>query len=200
VFHHPQTFFVCHPAAKKQLLIGLRGAQSSGEDGRSYLALLLSMTTKNKAYIAIVSVGLLALVIDRVYFTPPAAVAAPAAIAEAVPRSPARTEGGVSEPAADGTISSKLAAVGLPDLQNLTDSFSPSNAWIGGGAQPVVDDFKTTHKLTAVMTSHSGGGAIVNGQLIKLGQTLDGFTLTTINSRTVEFVKGGTKIELSLGI
>jgi hypothetical protein len=157
------------------------------------------MTTKNKAYTAIVSVGLLALVIDRVYFTPPAAAAAPAAIAEAVPHAPLKTDGTSAEPGPEGTIASKLAAVGLPDLQNLTDAFSPSKAWIGG-SQPVVDDFKTTHKLTAVMTSHSGGGAIVNGQLIKLGQTLDGFTLTTINSRTVEFVKGSTKVELSVGI
>ena len=48
--------------------------------------------------------------------------------------------------------------------------------------------FGQRHRLTAVMVSGArGGSAIIDGQLIKVGQSLEGFKLIEVSTRSATF-------------
>jgi hypothetical protein len=159
----------------------------------------MQITNKHKVYVAVVGAAVAAFLIDRAYFTPSAALA----VADLLIHSPPQTDAlnnfetaGFSE----GTIASKLKSISQPNLDQIPDAFAPSHEWINS-VQPTpghLDQFETTHKLSAVLASHNGGGAIINGQFVRIGQTVDGFTLTSINRQSAEFSSRTRKVTLSL--
>jgi hypothetical protein len=172
---------------------------------RAIADLLLSgmnISNKNKIYGAVVCAGVAALIIDRAYFSPHAASAGlrrapeipPAAVeAQPVPELSLTNE---------GTISNRLKSVAISDWNRIYNVFAPSSAWVNS-VEPALarpDQFEITHKLSAVMSSHNGGTAIVNGQFIRIGEIVDGFTLVSVGPRSAVFLKNGKRVELSLGI
>jgi len=86
------------------------------------------------------------------------------------------------------------------------DAFTPDPSW----APPktvedvVIDDgspadvFRLSHELQAVMAGAGGGYAIVNGQGLHIGQTLDGYELVRIDEDAVVFRAEGLLVELVL--
>jgi hypothetical protein len=59
-------------------------------------------------------------------------------------------------------------------------------------------NFRSTHKLSAVMTRRGKALAIVDGRLYAAGQTLDGFTLTKVGLTDATFEGRGTSVTLML--
>ena len=94
-----------------------------------------------------------------------------------------------------------------PTLEDLRDAFCPSRAWIrrvaphAPAAAPENDlaaEFMQTHNLQAVIVCHQGGCAIVDNRVVNVGQELDGFTLTSVTTRTAVFTSDQTRVTLQL--
>jgi hypothetical protein len=159
----------------------------------------MKITNKHKVYVAVVGAGIAALLIDRAYFSPTAALAAPDLLIHSAPQPDVLNNFDTATLSA-GTIAGKLKSIPQPNMDEITDAFAPSREW-ANSAQPSTNrlgEFETSHKLSAVLASHNGGGAIINGQFVKLGQTIDGFTLISINRQSAEFSSKTRKVTLSL--
>ena len=120
------------------------------------------------------------------------------------------------------TLASRLQAMG--ETRRLAyepsgDAFRPSDAWVIASqpkpaasaatakraparAVPKVDHaalFLRRHKLSAVMAKQDRGGmAIVDGKMLALGQTFDGFKLTHVGTADATFTGKGTRVTLKV--
>ncbi|MBL8999611.1 MAG: hypothetical protein JNK25_00575 [Phycisphaerae bacterium] len=65
---------------------------------------------------------------------------------------------------------------------------------------PAIDTTAWTakHKLTAVLKGRNGAVAMIGGQVYRIGDQLDGLTLTSIENQTARFEGPGTAAELSV--
>ena len=72
----------------------------------------------------------------------------------------------------------------------LSDPFKLSKAW-DNGSDALADgrawSFNQKHHLTAVMVSGGRGTAIIDGQLVRLGQSIDGFKLVEVSTKSAVF-------------
>lgn len=175
--------------------------------------------SRNHIVFGSLAVAVTALVVDKLYFSEPSSAQA-SLVSQAEPTPPA-----VNKPEAapvapplpepgEGLISDHLKTVPEIDLAKTGDAFSPSKAWMlfvrpppPPAAPPPppevkVDhtgpDFVAAHKLTGVLESHNGGAVIVDGEMLRVGQTLDGFTLTAVQSTTARFTNGTIVVELTI--
>ena len=88
------------------------------------------------------------------------------------------------------------------------DAFVPPAAWIVvtppdplGNAQTVntrAVDFCKAHRLSAVLQQGRDSMALVDDELIKVGQSIDGFTLTDVGPHSARFIGQGTSALLPL--
>ncbi|MFG0274604.1 MAG: hypothetical protein ACF8QF_06075 [Phycisphaerales bacterium] len=124
-----------------------------------------------------------------------------AAVAEAAPAdTPATTARPVTPRAADGDGNGLAdAARALERLRALTghkrDAFAPGPIWLRAeeAADPdavAIASFETGHRLTSVMLSAADPGAIVNGEFVRIGAEVSGFTLLRVAEREAVFRKG----------
>jgi hypothetical protein len=172
----------------------------------------MKLTRSQKTAIGLLGVALVALVIDRTFFSPSEAGAAPvpAAQAAAAAAEPAAT-GNKQESApvpdaltavlSDALISSKLKSLTGVDVEHVRDAFAPSQQWVTAQRPPVATvappvhnisaDFVAAHRLNAVMASRStagGGEAIVDGQFVRVGQYIGSWRLIGVNKHSATFV------------
>ena len=165
------------------------------------------------------AVAVTALVVNKLFFSQPSSAQA-SLVSQAEPTPPAvnKPEAAPAAPPlpepSEGLISDHLKTVPEVDLTKTGDAFSPSKAWMlfvrpppppSPAAPPPevkVDhtgaDFIAAHKLSGVLESHNGGAAIVDGEMLLVGQTLDGFTLTAVQSATARFTNGTIVVELKI--
>jgi hypothetical protein len=186
------------------------------------------MNKERKIYVAIGGLALAILGADRLFFaaaTSPDSASAglivPASAASA-PGSPARG----APPAIDLEAASlalrtdqslpyrleSFSRANAYDLSAVGDAFLPSEAWQArvkptpspadkSAVQPLdrrIEQFIAGHKLTAVMLNADGGIAMVDGQPLRPGQTLDGFKLVAVHSGQAEFEIEGRTARMSL--
>ena len=85
------------------------------------------------------------------------------------------------------------------------DAFRPGDAWGGFGpaeGAPTISGeasaFADQYKLTATAVSGQGGMAIVNGQCLVVGQSLDGFRLVSVGRESADLVSGELRVRLHL--
>lgn len=91
------------------------------------------------------------------------------------------------------------------------DAFQPPAAWFppppeaapapATAAASKANEFKSKYKLTAVMRSGAtskGGLAVIQGQTIRVGQSIGGFQLKAIQDRSVVVSDGREDVELVL--
>lgn len=89
------------------------------------------------------------------------------------------------------------------------NAFKPPEAWLPEPVEVVeeepepepdrrAENFAAMHRLTAVMSGPSGDLAVIGGQTIRLGQSLDGFTLVAVDSRSAIFREGDVEVTLTL--
>ena len=173
----------------------------------------MKLTTKQKVYAGIAGLGLLAVAADRLLILPHGAAAdAPAPDSYALSSAERRPAAPLPVPAPLSqrpTIADRLDAVAAArrfDLNNVRDAFVPSPAWLAGPGEPTgtglesgrlaAERFRGAHVLTAVVASGEEGYAIIDGQILFIGQVLDGFRLVAVRPRSVILESNDTRIEL----
>lgn len=94
----------------------------------------------------------------------------------------------------------------LNDGAAVRDAFIPAPSWTpvdfepesGSEAALAIESFKRDNKLEAVLVTGDQRCAVVNGQTVYVGQTLQGYRLVSVQERSAEFRAGG--VTVSLGI
>jgi hypothetical protein len=97
---------------------------------------------------------------------------------------------------------------GDADLSPRRDAFSPSPGWgatpssVGGvpdnQALRAAETFQSKHVLEAVLVSGDNRYAVIGGQPISIGQTLDGYRLMTVHERSAVFEAQGVRVKLGI--
>lgn len=194
----------------------------------------MQLTRQQKIYAAVLLIAVVAFGVDRwVIGTGGADDVAISRIkgkTPATPRQPAQRRAAVTQPGArteaalaraQGPSVANLAnrlqeAARLQkqplDLENVTDAFQPSAAFLPVKPQvvyveptpePVVEkrdevaEFTKAHTLSAVMKA-GRGVAIIGTKTVAVGQTFEGFRLVAVTDRTAIFRRGKLKAELRL--
>jgi hypothetical protein len=161
----------------------------------------MKVTKEQKVYLGLLAIGLVALTLDRLVFTPSSAEAADSSSDLLVTHSEPPTA-----PAAKSTASStsnpvaqKLAL--LSESMHLAaaesrDAFTPSAAWVGKPAASTdTKSFEQTHQLSAVIVGRRAA-AMVDGRLIAVGQTIDGYKLVSVIQGAATFQAGDVSVTL----
>jgi hypothetical protein len=155
----------------------------------------MKLTKERKIYAGLLVLAACAFIGDQVFSGPTeAAASADVAVATAPAAKPLA-------PAAEpirSTITTRLAQR-LRALDHdqalsataLSDPFKLSKTWGSGSGSPADGQawsFSQRHRLTAVMVAGArGGSAILDGELIRVGQSLDGFKLIEVSTQSATF-------------
>lgn len=172
----------------------------------------MQMNKQQKVFAAVLGSGLLALGVDRVVFDTPAtgphAAAAAAAFVPALTASSTHDVVALAREALDEApamgepppnLAERLNEVAQqhylpPELGR--DAFAPSDAWMTAiepvrEVKPTHDAdarrFQQSHRLMAIMTPGGRGVVVVNNQAMRVGQRINGFTLTLIEHHQATF-------------
>ncbi len=179
----------------------------------------MKLTQRQKIYVAVLVVAAVGLLVDQVFLGggrpgPEQAVAAPAApaaegatapTAMAVVASPASPAGAGLRSVADRLT--RFAEGGGPSAVAVRDAFLPSKSWLAElspeatkdhQARKLAETFKRTHRLTAVLAGSGGGTAIVDNQCLRVGESLDGFSLQSVGTHSAVFVSGDQRVRLDM--
>jgi hypothetical protein len=171
------------------------------------------MTGKHKAYCVVLGIGVLAFFLDKTLLAPEESVGAqpadtPSGIAVAPSTSPRTSPPSASENHV-ATQLDKIANARQLDLGQMPDAFAEP-AWTSADAVVVdCDDtpateaeaaFRDSHQLTAVMASEDGGTVIINRRALRIGDSIEGFTLVSVTNGAARFSAPGSNrvIELSV--
>ncbi len=175
----------------------------------------MTLTKSRQAYVAILVIGVVALVIDRTLLQPEQAAASAASALQytispstRVPDDPGspRSEGPAPRQVAIARRLEQIAEQHGLDPIGVVAAFRPSPMWLALGEAPVVpsqveslvDRFRKAHTLTAVMGSGDQGWAIVVGRTLLFGRVLDGFTLVSVGARSAVLESGDARVVLTL--
>jgi len=174
----------------------------------------MTLTKKKKSYGCVLMLAVLGFIIDRCFFSPPAASASllvkpTAMLAPQLPATKPPTAKPAAAPADDlhdfSDLSERLrhAAAAAPQR----DPFAPTGVWLDRierksreGKPTPVDEFQKRHHLTAIMIGGHANIAIIDGKPVEPGQSVDGFRLTTLHNQSAEFESSGDKVILKLPI
>jgi hypothetical protein len=169
----------------------------------------VELTSQRTALLAVLGLGALALVADRIFSGP----------GEAQGAGPARATESPSRPAAPPSSSAEVAPgqppllhrmQQLPEAANIDqtsrlDAFKAPRDWLPAtepAHEPVVDvraeKFRSGHRLTAVLTGPAGNFAVIGGVPFAIGQEVDGFILIAVDRRSATFSNDELEVVLSL--
>jgi len=154
------------------------------------------MTPRRKAFIALLAIGAAALAADRLIpgSENSAAEAEPDLVVAQVP-SGAKAASPASAAPATLSLSYRIRGAveqATPDPSS-RDIFRLPLAWIGPQksaelAAPVAQiRFDETHRLTGLILAGGRTGALIDGMLIKVGQSIDGYRLVSVANNTAVF-------------
>lgn len=179
----------------------------------------MKLSKRRQISVALLVLGLVALVVDRAVLeagsTGPAAAAASTTdtgdkgsecediLAELEASVPMLEEACMADRLAE------LAASYPPDGEAVRDAFCPSESWVRpdrpvkAAAAPVAPRsmaarFVATHQLKAIMLSSDGGSAIIGASFVRVGQTVDGFKLLDLTKTTAVLSGYGERATLHL--
>jgi len=177
---------------------------------------MMTLTKSQKVYVAILVIGVVALVIDRTLLQPEQAAAGAASVLQYAISPSTRVSDDPGSPRSEGPAPRQVAIArrleqiaeqrGL-DPTGVVDAFRPSPMWRALGETPagpaaqvesLADRFRKAHMLTAVMGSGDQGWAIVDGRTLFIGRVLDGFTLVSVGSRSAVLESGDARVVLTL--
>ena len=172
----------------------------------------MKVTGKHKVYAALLAAGVIALFIDRASTgTSPAdaAVAETAQVASAPAAVPAPVAVPETRLASASSLAASLRAMMSGEKMNpeaASDAFVPPRSWaplvqaapVPPTIKPPVEDFTKTHVLSALVQSSKGGMAVINGSMTKIGQTVDGYKLTSLSQNYAVFQNGANSVKLQM--
>jgi pyruvate/2-oxoglutarate dehydrogenase complex dihydrolipoamide acyltransferase (E2) component len=179
----------------------------------------MKLTKARIGSLAALGIVLAAFAVDRVFLSsettaprqahaaseplPPAPKAAPAPAVQA----PAEPAAGPARPSAASRLKALAGAENL-DIADFRDAFVPAPAWLAQLKTPEppvhvqetdeAQEFAQRHTLTAVFVIPGGGGAIVNGKTVSVGEELDGFRLVRLSPNSALFQGAKDQVEVSL--
>lgn len=171
-------------------------------------------SSKRKAAFGVLSLAVAALVADKTLLSgkapgPQTASAAQAADKASPPARGADDKHTPSGVALSEWLSQYRVKTGL-DIGSTPDSFNQAR-FIAGAAENIVLadpvalekpdlDFVSSHTLHFVLLSDSPGASVVrvNGRRLRIGDTVDGYTLVKIAPRWAGFEAGGRRVALAL--
>ncbi len=164
---------------------------------------------RQKIFIAVFAIAISGLVLDRVWLLPSQAQ-------EDAPSAPGRPSEGLLLNL-EVTPTSDIPGQKLTDhLRTLSDRYESSDRaqrdafalpsdWGRGGREQDVTGLSTTaavfvqrHQLKAVAALGSRGKAYINDRVVNLGETLDGFTLVSLQEDAALFEREGETVTLEL--
>lgn len=188
----------------------------------------MKVTKQQKIALGVLAAAAMAFVVDRVAFSDSTSTASatPAAVVQTgtampnITRAPApRNAEGSTSVGLTAAMARRLAEVASHEgieQGSCSDGFCPPAEWFApnadpsGGVQRVrittaadrAAAFKLTHKLTAVLRTDrrpNEGLAVIQGRPMRIGQTIDGFTLTSVQDRIAVLTDPrGLTVELEL--
>ena len=148
----------------------------------------MRLSKERKIYVALFGLGLIALAADRLFFTP---AGASAASPEPGPDAPAPTPPASPQPAPESapgpSFAERLDRQAKWQDGPLQDAFFAPAAWVNGQSSPEApaearpeSSFRDKHHVTAVARVSGNAMAIIDGKPVRIGESLDGFTLADI--------------------
>jgi hypothetical protein len=175
----------------------------------------MKLQKKHIIYGGILAAALLAWGVDAMFFEPsstssPETAAAASLLPSNAPSGPsvAATAAKAFEPQ---WLSRKLrdwSANNLVDPQNVRDAFALPSSWswlrsaaptTAPAARPA-EDFGREHHLTAVMVSGKNASALVDGRLLRIGESIGGCRLIEASKGRADFITpDGTHFHLLIG-
>lgn len=178
----------------------------------------MKLGKKQATYGAVLGLAAVAFVIDRMCFSPENAGAAttPAAVEKPAPgEAPAATPvvaASSAESVPAGWFAERLRAATSDSTQSARDVFSMPACWrpapkaavgpVATSAAPKPqlfgETFRHEHHLVAVMIEAGSGRAVVDGKLISVGASIDGFRLVSLSRQVARFVRGNEQVCLSI--
>jgi hypothetical protein len=171
----------------------------------------MKLGKKQTAYGVVLGLAAAGFVVDRLFFTPTAAEAAaphaaPASPALAAPQSPSAST--VTPPIPAGWLAERLRGASADSDNQLRDVFAVPASWrpapkaaaAEAAPKPKLfgDQFRTEHHLEAVVIDGRKSRAVVDGQMVSVGISIDGFQLVALGRQSARFIRGEEQVSLSL--
>jgi len=172
----------------------------------------MALNKRQKMSVGVLAIGLVALLVDRMYVLPQSAPAGQAAPADEYTVTATADRAAVPPPVsapADLTVAAKLDAAwsdNNPHSDEPRDLFSLPSSWpttrrSQETPRPTVtagSAFAARHRLEAITVDPQGKRALIDDKLLRLGETLEGFRLVAIDTESVAFERDGQHIQLEL--
>ena len=181
----------------------------------------MKLSRERKTFVVICGLALVALVVDRTLLGEAAAEDAqadPSSLlvsggsssgapgARPATNSTARKGGDASSAAAVSNLLNQMAERNRRQLEQTPDAFQPGSAWSAPDMTqpglPTADVRVETfakRKLASIVAGGRGkAGAMVDGRMIQIGQSLDGFTLVSVDGQSALFEGRAVQVRLSL--
>ena len=169
----------------------------------------MSFTGRQKTFLAIFFIGLVALVVDRTVLRPQGAPGA--ASADSFHPSDDSILPLDNIPVLEGQVRQNVVerldrmwSEGGADFERMRDPFSLPASWLDNVAadgQKMPDPaalFARRHKLQAVVMDGDQSYALVDDQFLVPGQVIGGFVLLSVGDRSAVFQGGGKQVVLEL--
>ena len=166
------------------------------------------LAKRQKVFIVVFLLGLIAFVVDRVYLLPQGAPKQASASAFELYGMVVSTDEPVPEPTGQNpTVAERLGRVWSDQDVNeaaMRDPFSLTGSWQVG---PVVNEppapdeaaaFAKTHSLVAIVKEDQQSYVLIDDRVLALGQQMDGFTLVSVGPKSAVFEREGEPVVLDL--
>ena len=167
----------------------------------------MALTKKQKVLVAVLGVGLGALVLDRTLLRPqggPRGASAETADGDRTTGSP-RDNLPAEEPEKAGVAQrlNELWPSRELNIAGARDPFSLPASWADGddeGARrpKAAAEFLNVHRLTAVVIDGHRSRAFIDDHFASIGDEIDGFELVEVEARSAVFERDGTQVTLWL--
>lgn len=170
----------------------------------------MKVTKEQKVFFGLLVVGLVALGVDRFVLSPGTAEASDDSASLLVAKAPTSAAGAASP--ATAVKSPAVATANNPIAQKLNDlseslhlanapvkdSFSVPAAWNEkpGTVGATGKSFEQSHELSGVMVSGRHPAAMIDGKLVQVGQTVDGYKLVSVMQGAAVFQSADTFVTL----
>jgi len=174
----------------------------------------MALSRKHKVYAGMVSLGLMALVTDRVFLGysggPQAAPADDIVLVRAAPKTQAGPSAKSSPARArENSLAGRLktiAAAHNPQSAPSRDVFALPKPWREAmqpaepeePPAPPTEQLTTKYRLMAVMVNGDGGQAIIDGKCLQVGQQQDGLKLISVAQDSAVVEVAGQRFRLRL--
>lgn len=170
----------------------------------------MTLTRRQRALVAVFVLGLISLVVDRVFLGPqsgPGPAAADSRDSHKVPLPQAKNAPGASAEVHSPNVAERLDRA-WPDRKlnagEARNPFSLTPLWLpsvgtGPAAEPdPAEAFAKAHPLVAVIVDGRQTYALVNDRILSPGEHIDGFTLVSVGSKSAVFERRGKRVVLEL--